>query len=162
MVPEKKVVHEETIPAKGYMRARLVKAGEVLRIVDVEGMQVADLVLANAGDVQDRLSCVHTTVLNRKLLQCKEEVIPAKTYEFQPNDVATLYTTHALMVGAHLSEETVYNITKAIVENWSHMGDVHATLKGKTPQWMCDPKNFGGIPLHPGAEKYYKEIGALK
>ncbi len=55
-------------------------------------------------------------------------------------------------------EQAAYDLAKAIDEN-------HAALKWFIRIYTYDPdtawKNFG-VPLHPGAEKYYKEVGYLK
>lgn len=40
------------------------------------------------------------------------------------------------------------------------MGQSQKNLKGLTPENAV--KDIAGVPLHPGAEKYYKEIGVLK
>lgn len=62
-----------------------------------------------------------------------------------------------LIAGSKVSEETVYQITKALWENHRDLEKVHHLLK----DW--NPKNFLSddptIPYHPGAVKFYKEKG---
>lgn len=59
--------------------------------------------------------------------------------------------------GMHVDEEVVYQVTKAI---WEHIGEIQ-----ETAQWMPDTINKDKalelIPgrLHPGAERYYREMG---
>ena len=53
----------------------------------------------------------------------------------------------------------VYKITKAIVEGREDFGRVTAAMKGVTPKQMAESH---GMPIHPGAEKYFKEAGLAK
>lgn len=64
-----------------------------------------------------------------------------------------------IFVRSDLSDETVYTITKAIVEGKKDIGLANAgwSTMDENISW----KNLA-FPLHPGAEKYYKEIGAMK
>lgn len=68
-------------------------------------------------------------------------------------------TTHTeLVVNADTPEDLVYRITKAIIE---HRDDIATAV----PLWgSLDAKTapLTSVPLHPGAAKYYKEIGVLK
>ncbi len=57
-----------------------------------------------------------------------------------------------------MSEETAYNVVKAIAENVSELGSVNRALAKFT---VKDLARDVGMPMHPGAEKYYKEVGAL-
>lgn len=88
-----------------------------------------------------------------------QSTIPAGTYKGQDKDVVTIGTATHLMVPSTMSDEIVYKLTKAIVENREKLGEAHVTYKGLTPEIMATDI---GIPMHPGAEKYYKEIGAIK
>ncbi|MBI4318946.1 MAG: DUF1989 domain-containing protein [Chloroflexi bacterium] len=57
------VVEEVLIPARGYLPARVLKKGQVARVIDVEGQQVADVMLWDANNLKDCSSCVHTVVI---------------------------------------------------------------------------------------------------
>ncbi len=74
-------------------------------------------------------------------------------------DIKTIAIQATLVCGADMSEDAVYNITKAIFENLTELGEAHA--KGKE---VALEKTVQGVsvPFHPGAEKYYKEQGILK
>ena len=52
----------------------------------------------------------------------------------------------------------VYKITKAVVEGRDDFARVTAAMKGVTAQDMA--QSFG-MPVHPGAEKYFREAGLL-
>jgi TRAP transporter TAXI family solute receptor len=86
-------------------------------------------------------------------------VIPAGSYKFLEKDTPTIAARNILACKADLPTDLVYKITKAIYEQRDYLGSVHIVMKGVTPQFMASP---GGVTLHPGAIKFYKEIGALK
>ena len=84
--------------------------------------------------------------------------VPAGTYPKQDKDVPTIiYATH-LVVSCKLPEDQVYAMTKAVHAGLADMAAINAAMKGLTPKQMAEDI---GVPLHPGAEKYFKEIGAL-
>jgi hypothetical protein len=62
----KQVLREETVAPAGHFAAELRK-NQVLRIVDVEGQQVADVVCFRLDNVQERLSVMNTISLNRQV-----------------------------------------------------------------------------------------------
>jgi len=86
-------------------------------------------------------------------------VIPADSYKFLEKDTPTIAARNILVCKADLPDDLVYKVTKAIYEQRDYLGSVHIVMKGVTPQFMANP---GGVSLHPGALKFYKEIGALK
>ncbi len=88
-----------------------------------------------------------------------KRIIPAGTYPGVNYDVQTVgYFTH-LVISAKLSDDLVYKITKAISENVARLADVVKDMKGVTAK---DLALDIGLPFHPGALKYYKEVGAIK
>ncbi len=48
------------IPARGFMSGKLVKKGQVLRIIDLEGQQVPDVIMWDASNLDNVLSCAYT------------------------------------------------------------------------------------------------------
>jgi TRAP transporter TAXI family solute receptor len=85
--------------------------------------------------------------------------VPAGTYSNQKEDVQTIYAPMVLHVRADIDEELVYQITKLIFDNLDTLKLQHNAFANMTPENATT-----GIyaPLHPGAERYYKEIGVLK
>lgn len=85
-------------------------------------------------------------------------VIKAGTYPKQDKDVPVIgYSTH-IIAACDLPEDTVYRMTKAMAQ---HVGDMAAVVKpitGLTPKDMAADI---GVPLHKGAAKFYKEVGAI-
>lgn len=58
-----------------------------------------------------------------------------------------------------LDEETVYEITKALIENIDTLVSYHSALAELTPE---DLAAVGNVPLHAGAEQYYREAGLIE
>jgi TRAP transporter TAXI family solute receptor len=88
-------------------------------------------------------------------------VIPKSVYAGYgvEEDVQTFQAATILIASPKTSADTIYKITKAIVEGREDYGRVTAAMKGVTAKDIAE--NFG-LPRHPGAEKYYKEVGLLK
>jgi TRAP transporter TAXI family solute receptor len=87
-----------------------------------------------------------------------KRVIPKGTYHGVDYDVQGFgFFTH-LIISAKLPDDLVYKITKTMVQNLPRYGDVVKDMKGVTAK---DLAMDIGIPFHPGALRYYKEIGAL-
>ncbi|WP_374939309.1 TAXI family TRAP transporter solute-binding subunit [Mesorhizobium sp. NBSH29] len=85
--------------------------------------------------------------------------IPAGTYDGQTEDVPTAAVGNFLVSHSDVSDETAYQMTKLLFENLPQLSAAHAAAKAIDPA-----KALVGmpIPLHPGAERYYKEAGILK
>ena len=90
-----------------------------------------------------------------------EDVMPANTFENQPNDIHTVNPGTVIIASDNMSDDVAYQITKVICENKEDVVAAHASIKPFEPEkaWMPDRT---GIPLHPGAERYYKEKGWMK
>lgn len=82
--------------------------------------------------------------------------IAAGTYPGQTEDVQTIAQPNFLATNADVSEENVYMITKTMYENLSFLQAIHPATKA-----MAIEKAIAGLPLplHPGAARYYAEIG---
>ena len=87
-----------------------------------------------------------------------KRVIPKGTYPGVDYDVPGVgYFTH-LVISAKLPDELVYKITKTLASNLPRFANVVKDMKSTTPKDLALDL---GIPYHPGALKYFKEIGAL-
>ena len=84
--------------------------------------------------------------------------IPAGTYDGQDADVPTVAITNILVSHDGVSEDVAYQMTKLMFENLERLGNAHSAAKDIKLETAA--KNLP-IPLHPGAERYYKEVGAL-
>ncbi|QDL39279.1 TAXI family TRAP transporter solute-binding subunit [Rhodoferax sediminis] len=85
--------------------------------------------------------------------------VPANTYEGQAASVPTAFVQNFLVTHEGVPTDTVYKMTKAMFENLDHLVAAHAAAKAihKETALVGMP-----LPLHPGAEKYYREIGLIK
>lgn len=83
-------------------------------------------------------------------------VIPANTYPGVDKPITTIAQPNFLAVREDISEEDVYQLTKAIYENLPFLQGIHKATKA-----MAIEKAIAGlpVPLHPGAARYYKEMG---
>jgi TRAP transporter TAXI family solute receptor len=85
--------------------------------------------------------------------------IPANTYKGQAQAVPTASVINFLVTHQGVSPDAVYKMTKAMYENLDQLVAAHAAAKGiKREKAAADMP----IPLHPGAEKYYREVGLIK
>lgn len=86
-------------------------------------------------------------------------VIPAGTYEGQTADVETAAVGNFLITHEGVSDETAYQMTKLLFENLPALTAAHAAAKAIDVKKAIEGMP---VPLHPGAERYYKEVGILK
>ena len=86
-------------------------------------------------------------------------VIPANTYAGQTVDVATAAIPNFLVTHAGVSDELAYQMTKSLYENLDTLYAAHNAAK--TIKLENAAKGMP-IPLHPGAARYYKEMGLIK
>ncbi|HNX29320.1 MAG TPA: TAXI family TRAP transporter solute-binding subunit [Syntrophomonadaceae bacterium] len=84
---------------------------------------------------------------------------PAGSYSFVNEDLDCINSNTIFITPKNSSEENVYQITRSICENHEYLQTVHSSL-AKTA--AGDFVNKLDIPLHPGAEKYYREAGIIK
>lgn len=84
--------------------------------------------------------------------------IPAGTYDGQDADVPTVAITNILVSHEGVSDDVAYQMTKLMFDNLDRLGTAHSAAKDIKLETAT--KNLP-IPLHPGAERYYKEVGAL-
>lgn len=86
-------------------------------------------------------------------------VIPAGTYDGQDEDVVTTAIKIMLICDESVPEDVAYNLVKVM---WENIDSLKATNKVVENMKLEDAaKDTAGIPLHPGAERYYKEKGVL-
>ncbi|WP_417208525.1 TAXI family TRAP transporter solute-binding subunit [Antarctobacter sp.] len=82
--------------------------------------------------------------------------IPAGTYNGQDADVPSVAMWNFAIANKALPESLAYEITKLVLENNPRMQQIHASaVETLAENW--DKNNF--MPFHPGAVRYYEEIG---
>ena len=90
-----------------------------------------------------------------------DDVIKAKTYEGQSKDVKTVAVGAQWVVSADVPADLVYDVTKALWNKNSRELFDSGHAKARDIQ-MASALKAVNTPLHPGAEKFYKEQGLLK
>ncbi len=83
--------------------------------------------------------------------------IPANTYKGQPNPIKTVASWNIIGVRNDLDPDLAYKMTKALFQHKKDLMNVSARMEAMTPENV----KVILIPLHIGAKKYYKEVGAI-
>lgn len=84
-------------------------------------------------------------------------IIPKGTYPGQDHDVPTVeYATH-FIVRCELDDQMVYDMLDSIYNGRDDLAAIARAIQGATPGSMG--KDIG-VPMHPGAARWYKEKGA--
>ena len=88
-----------------------------------------------------------------------EAVIPKGTYTGQKKDATTFGVKATVVTSADVSDELVYLVVKAVMENFDKFKEQHPAFAFLEKKNMI--KDGLSAPLHPGAIKYYKEVGLM-
>ena len=124
-----------TVPASAIMD---VAAGRDIKLVPVTDEIVAAMRKMNPGYTKG--------------------AIKAGSYPKQDKDVPVIiYSTH-LVVSCGMPEQQVYQMAKAMAANVADMAAINKAMTGLTTKMMAEDI---GVPLHPGAARFYKEVGAM-
>ena len=86
--------------------------------------------------------------------------IPAGLYPNNPQATATYGVLATVVASAKTPPETVYQVTKAVFDNFDEFKKLHPALANLSPQNMI--KDGLSAPLHEGAVRYYKEKGWMQ
>ncbi len=84
--------------------------------------------------------------------------VPAGTWGGQNEDILSVGSQQCVLVSANMDEEVAYAITKAMCENKQELADAVAAL-GYFDPTIAGSKALTGCELHPGAARYYEEMG---
>ncbi len=85
--------------------------------------------------------------------------IPANTYRGQTTDIPAAAVQNYLVTQDGVNNETVYAITRALWTGLDQLVAAHSAAKSIDLKHALDGMP---LPLHPGAEKYYREVGLIK
>jgi hypothetical protein len=97
--------------------------------------------------------------LRRKYPFYTLEKIPANTYKGQEREVTTPAVMAMMVARAELPEDLVYRFTKAVFDDLAQFHAAHAAAKSLTLRTALSGMP---IPLHPGAQKFYREKGIVR
>ena len=129
-----------------------------------------DATLQSAGlgvaSIKDLATSVPTTIVSIPAEVAEKlgapylaATIPANTYQGQTADVPTLAVGNFFITHEGVDEETVYQMTKLMFENLPTLIAAHKSAEQITLETALTGMP---IPLHPGAELYYREVGVIK
>ena len=85
--------------------------------------------------------------------------VPANTYEGQAAEVPTVAINNLLVTNDKVSDEVAYQMTKGIFDNLERLGNSHSAGRQIKLESAVDGLP---VPLHPGAERFYREKGLIK
>ena len=162
------VLHAAGIDYKDFSKVEYLPFGESVELMknrqlDVT-LQSAGLGVSSLRDLAASLPIVVVPIPEDVIKKIGDPayihaVVPANTYNGQTSDVATAAVQNFLVTHEGVPDDIVYGMTKALWTNLDQLVAAHSAAKAidikKATQNMP-------VPLHPGAEKYYKEVGVLK
>jgi uncharacterized protein len=85
--------------------------------------------------------------------------IPANTYTGQETAVPSVAIKNFLVTHDSVPADLVYAMTKAVFTNLDQLSAAHSAAKAINP---AEAVKNPPVPLHPGAERYFREAGVLK
>ena len=135
-----------------------------------------DAIIVNGGLTQSTVSELDTTkkirflsisdeaaaVLAEKHPYWTVEELPAGTYTQQPEGLKVIDGSTCLIANLQLSDDIVYEVTKILLENVDRMAQIHQDGAAWNLENSLNMIRTGIVTLHPGAERYYREIGAIQ
>ena len=86
-------------------------------------------------------------------------VIPGGLYDRNAEDIRTFGVKATLVTSASMSADVVYEIVKAVFDNFDDFRNQHPAFTYLDPMQL--PLSGNTAPLHPGAERYFREKGML-
>jgi uncharacterized protein len=162
------VLHAAGIEYKDFAKVEYLPFGESVELmknrqIDVT-LQSAGLGVSSLRDLAASVPIVVVPIPEDVIKKINDAayihaVVPANTYNGQAADVPTAAVQNFLVTHSGVSDDVVYGMTKALWTNLDQLVAAHSAAKA------IDIRNATQnmpVPLHPGAEKYYKEVGVLK
>lgn len=125
-----------------FMASGSVPEANVTEIAYTRDIDILDV----GGDLRDRML--------EEIPYYFPRTIPAGTYEGIDRPVETIDTVAAIWCDESMPDEIAYEIAKVIHDNIEEVRELHVGLSDLS---VDNAAGGLGIPLHPGAEKYYQE-----
>jgi TRAP transporter TAXI family solute receptor len=127
-------------------------------------LQSAGLGVASIRDLATAVRIVMVPVPADVIAKIGDEayqasVIPAGTYEGQTADVPTAAIANFLVTHSGVPEDLVYRMTKAMYDNLETLYAAHNAARVIRRE---NATKGLPVPLHPGAERYYREVGVMR
>ncbi|MGR6980167.1 TAXI family TRAP transporter solute-binding subunit [Testudinibacter sp. P27/CKL/0425] len=86
--------------------------------------------------------------------------MPSGTYKGQTQDYVNPVSATVFITNTKVADDTVYNVTKALVEKQQQLKEAHAPLTYWKPELIAQDAEW--FELHPGVAKYFREQGWIK
>jgi TRAP transporter TAXI family solute receptor len=135
----------------------LIKNRQLDATLQSAGLGVASIKdLATSVDIN--VVAVPAEVVDKLGAPYVAATIPAGTYNGQSADVPTVAVVNFLVTHEGVSDETAYQMTRLLFEN---LGTLEAAHKAAASIKLENALKGMPIPLHPGAERFYKEKGLM-
>lgn len=122
-----------------------------------------------SGSIQEATTACDSVLVNvtgdavTKLIEensyYRTATIPGGMYRGNDNDTTTFGVGATFVTSADVPEDVVYEVVKAVFENFDDFTKLHPAFANLKAEEMA--KDGLSAPLHPGAEKYFKEAGIL-
>jgi len=97
--------------------------------------------------------------LTEKYKCYSKAVIPAGSYPGYDKDIKVVASICVLLTHKDVDDETIYKTTKMLYDNAKFLKERSHYFSTFSPDNAFEGMT---VPLHPGAEKYYREIGIIK
>jgi TRAP transporter TAXI family solute receptor len=158
--PEKDFKKSVFLPASAAMEA--LKMGQVDVVMEIAAIPTSSITELS---LTDNIQIIQfASGYREKLIEASPEylpmTIPAGTYKGMDEDVETVGMAAMWACRMDLPDEMVYNLVKSIysTEGLEYLATVHPAASGIT---LENAAKWTPIPLHPGAEKFFKEVGLI-
>ncbi len=88
--------------------------------------------------------------------------MPGNTFKGQEQPIPYGAITTVVIARDDLPAAAAYTVAKTLADNKEALAQANAALKLFKPEDAWRPEKVGWIPLHPGAEQFYKEQGWMR
>jgi TRAP transporter TAXI family solute receptor len=135
-----------------------ITSGELDGVVFGTGYPVPALAELSATHPVDFVEPTSQQVatIRAQMPEISPSVVPAETYPSQARDFHTIGLFNFAVAHKNVPDDVVYKIVKAVFENREEL------IRGQSSAKETIPANITRntlLPLHPGAARYYREIG---
>jgi TRAP transporter TAXI family solute receptor len=162
------ILHAAGIDYKDFAKVEYLPFGESVELmknrqIDIT-LQSAGLGVSSLRDLAASVPIVVVPIPAEVIAKTNDPAyipatIPAETYHGQSANVPTAAVQNYLVTHEGVSDDIVYGMTKAL---WTHLDQLVAAHSAAKAIKLQNALQGMPVPLHPGAEKYYKEVGLIK
>lgn len=152
----------DVINGGGSELSDLLKNGKIDMILDHTSSQSASMVQNAMTNDLHFTQWKEETLAHFETQGFERIKLPANSFQGQTTDVINAGTPECVFVNKNVSDDVAYILTKAMCENRDALVKMYPSMAPFDPKTCWQPGKVGGVPLHPGAERYYREMGYIK